>query len=838
MKKFLEKASSFVCRYINGTKGAISLFLAFLMTPILSLSLLLVESSRYQSIIQLMEELQDLCGFSTLSNYDSYMEERFGLLSIDQEKDIELLFEDYLDSNVGLLGNSVSLLNSTTAKGDFPLSDSRVLRQQIVEYGELSVLTKTVYEGLDINDLLDSLMEKFDFLDQLNETIELLQVTSDLGSTLTKLLKNCKELYEAHTEYTSALSAYRAAYSSTNDNGEPIGFAQDVLNLVTALQNAEANLGEDDDPDDVWDDEEVKDAIDALEDSEANYRSKASTLMSKISALRDKASALNATLASLGEKINKFNNEPEKTGDSKTYDVSAADWTLAIATEAYNKLVSAIPEEFVDLATGDIDELQNQITLLNSLKKTDFENVASSWTLDNIKNTYGPIQISFSSFGNIIKTVMDDLDSDVDTGEDSDMLSTLLDLVDCLFNIQLWYDQSLDSVVSSDSLYQTVALEETDSVLITSINVMATAAQTFEDAMAEGGVWKVIKIIEAMAEVIASVAVFLAAVVTWIGEFVAGVASTLAELSDPNDLYNQLLMFGYCAYNMPNRVTCTTGKALTGYSYQKIFLMNGGNLSEYDSQTLGGSFFDSLPSSADTDTAFKGAVQEYLMVGSNSEYVNQFNAFVKIYLFRLALNLPLVLTDAEWALSGPFAIVIKILLALAEPLLDAVFLVNGQSENLIKDKLYISPSGATSLLKKLVNITQGKALASVLNNEIDKGSEENKDENNDSSKDAEDGGDDDDDNGTKLFSCNYGDHLYILAFIMCDEVKYLERLKNVIQMEAVQYYRSNSGYDFELDEAYTYVYSTVDYKINPIFSLDLLTNGGVFDVASSRYSGY
>ena len=85
IKKIYKKIGTFFHKYINGTKGAVSLLLTLVMTPLLSTSLILVESARYQNAVQLMEEIMDSAAFSTLAEYDAFVDERFGLLSVSQE---------------------------------------------------------------------------------------------------------------------------------------------------------------------------------------------------------------------------------------------------------------------------------------------------------------------------------------------------------------------------------------------------------------------------------------------------------------------------------------------------------------------------------------------------------------------------------------------------------------------------------------------------------------------------------------------------------------------------------------------------------------------------------
>jgi hypothetical protein len=62
---------------INGVKGAISLFMPLLMTPFLTIAVLLVEAGRYNSAVSLLDEALGVSSMSTLANYDDYLQEHF-----------------------------------------------------------------------------------------------------------------------------------------------------------------------------------------------------------------------------------------------------------------------------------------------------------------------------------------------------------------------------------------------------------------------------------------------------------------------------------------------------------------------------------------------------------------------------------------------------------------------------------------------------------------------------------------------------------------------------------------------------------------------------------------
>ena len=75
-------------KWIRGTRGAISLILALLMLPFYSLAAVLVEAGRYQSAVRTLDEALSVSAYSVLSDYDSSLKDRFGLLAVSQDGDL------------------------------------------------------------------------------------------------------------------------------------------------------------------------------------------------------------------------------------------------------------------------------------------------------------------------------------------------------------------------------------------------------------------------------------------------------------------------------------------------------------------------------------------------------------------------------------------------------------------------------------------------------------------------------------------------------------------------------------------------------------------------------
>ena len=189
IKRALKPARKFFHRYINGTKGMISIFLALIMSPLLSISLLLVESARYQSAIQMIEEVMDCAGFSTLAEYDTFLDERFGLMSVSQDLDINSTFSDYMSKSITSTGKSVTL-TPASAIGVYPLSDTEIFKQQLQEQSEVSVPTKLMLDAFNVRDMIKEVETYFtDKVPELSQTVSDVKSGADAASYLKKAVE-------------------------------------------------------------------------------------------------------------------------------------------------------------------------------------------------------------------------------------------------------------------------------------------------------------------------------------------------------------------------------------------------------------------------------------------------------------------------------------------------------------------------------------------------------------------------------------------------------------------------------------------------------------------------
>lgn len=229
-----RKCKSLLMHLICGSrkfiKGSISLFLAIIVTPLLGMTLLLVESIRYQDVIETMIEIEDLSSFATLGNYDQFMKDRFGLLSVDQKNDITTVYNKYFNENSAMYQGDLTI-NSVTVNGDYALCDKDIFERQILAYGEMSCILQVLCEGLDIEEVLKMFNDKLK-KDTLNDALDAASHTSSALRHLGAIKDAIVEAVKYQKTYDDAYKAYQNAYTD---------FEKSALNYVDKLKASSAS---------------------------------------------------------------------------------------------------------------------------------------------------------------------------------------------------------------------------------------------------------------------------------------------------------------------------------------------------------------------------------------------------------------------------------------------------------------------------------------------------------------------------------------------------------------------------------------------------------------------
>lgn len=215
---------------INGTRGVISLFLAILMLPFVSVGGTLLNAARVNSAVAVFDEALCNASDSTLGTYDEFLRSRFGLLAMSQDTSsrgggytaqnlISDTFRFYMEQNVGVLSNTY-VTAETDAAGIYPLADTGVLLSQVLEYSKYTVPARLVIDGFCIDDIIGNLLPKMEmtksFLGTLTagtDVVGKLDACEDKFKGAGEALDACKT---AMGEYSSAYSAFDAAVREYN----------------------------------------------------------------------------------------------------------------------------------------------------------------------------------------------------------------------------------------------------------------------------------------------------------------------------------------------------------------------------------------------------------------------------------------------------------------------------------------------------------------------------------------------------------------------------------------------------------------------------------------------
>lgn len=798
-----KKRKKSIYKYVNGMRGMVSLFLVLVISPLLSLALILVESARYQHALESIQEIVDSSAFSTLAEYDVYLDERFGLLTTSQENEIDAVFKDYMEKNKNVLGKSVTI-DSKEAKGAYALTNTDVLKQQLLEYSEISVAAEIVTEGINLDELLEELDESLG-ISELNDEIKAIESGIDLTAEIEKLIEAVTEAKEQYPKYSSALDEYKTAYSD---------FEENATNVIDLLKTAEENLGEEEDPNSVYDDKDVKKAIEDLKKSRKIYKEKVENLKTELSILKEEIDKIFSALDKIPSKLEKFDSETAESSLASECTTSTYEWLKIIFDQVTTTMDTAVGKNYRDNVNSEIKQLEEQIIKLGNL---DTYTIKTTWTDETIQKEYGPVKITTikNSFTTKMNTLLDALNNKAKIEEkEKKRLNSLLDIASELLGVTGLYDASLNSKINSGLLYVNTNVSVSSQLAMDSLTDLLDAGDEFVGAMSSGNILKALK---AVGKLLSAIVKFLGAIVTWIAETLVQLINYIA--SGPKEWYNGLLLYGYGAYNMPNRTNYPNGSSVSNYSYKNIFNQAGGKEEKAITKSL--NELSTIGIQTGTDRLFKGAEAEYLLVGSTSEIYNQSSTFFNLYLLRLALDIIPILKNPQVstmaAAAGPGAWVVKMAIILAEPMLDSIILVNGGNVYLFKETVYMSYSGFVILQEDLVNCT---SISKNLQDKIGDAIEAH--------------------NGKPAYkgSCkvSYTEHLLLLLLLSVNEVTYMQRMQNLIQLEAREYYKDEC--EFDLDKTYTYIDSEVKYTLNPMFKVDYLTDNGLFTATSKQYLGY
>ena len=247
IKALFKRESAVFCRYVNGTKGVISLFLALLMVPFVSVAGMLINAARINSAVSIFDEALCNASNSTLGTYDKFLHERFGLLAMSQntasmgqeytaQDFIQETFQFYMEQNLGVMSNTF-FDAEVSATGIYPLSDTEVLRSQVLEYGNYTIPAKLVVDGLSLDDILNTLTKK---LGLVKSVVDTLTAEAKMGSAMISCQESLDTLKTSITSCETAKSEYTTAYNEFRDS--VTAYNQLIDDLAEAIEAADTEI--------------------------------------------------------------------------------------------------------------------------------------------------------------------------------------------------------------------------------------------------------------------------------------------------------------------------------------------------------------------------------------------------------------------------------------------------------------------------------------------------------------------------------------------------------------------------------------------------------------------
>ena len=843
-KKFTKR------KMIKFAKGSISIFLCLLITPFLSLTLALVEYARYQQVVEQVGEIYELAGLSALADYDTYIHDRFGLLATSQDGEVGSDAKTLFEENINILGKQAGLSN-TTISGKYALDNVETLKRQVVDFGSLNATAAVIHEDLG----LDALIEKLSSLKGFSDVMNTVDGLADAATKVKEAVEKLEELKDSLDSIVSQINGIK------NDAAE---LSEDISDFFHKLEDNGINA-------DNITDEYLNDIKDIYK------KAKDLGIITKLNTLKEEFSNAKTKIGEFKTAVSQA-----KTAAQNIRKTNSADNEGKMAQSA-NQAITKVLEQLESLVTGTIDEIKNEVSnaansVINDIKDAAFDALGLGYLKDitkvnkiingqyqlskediqaiisaatRVKNESNGDYVTYiknkitsrlqtlninnfvTRITNIVTEAKNSLEESVKDSLIS-LLTKLVNLVKNLFNLNIFYDADLNAVVSienaTDSPYQD---------FLDAISELFEAIENFTNPGGDNIFSKIVNILKSIADMFKAVGKLIKAIFDIVGNAIQSIGNLAnsAVHGDVKSLYEKFLISGYMVHNLPCRTddanefsynTKTNqqqlqlkGQGLTGFSYNDIARPIATGHEQAVLSMTNGTGFQSLNSEINNKSGtegnmFKGAELEYIRAGTKSEIANQVFCFLDIYFIRLMFDLVAVFADNEVrgiATGANIAAwVVYILYIVAEPFCDTVLLVNDQTVPLVRTKCWLTASNATNFIDRLSSATMSEELRTSIS-----------DYTNDSAVQGTSGSSSKETGG--LLEKGYKTHMLLVLLTFVDTDLQISRLKDLINLEATEYYRQNGEKEFNISKTYTAVNVSSTVTFYPFFDLGLASGG-------------
>ena len=926
MKKSVVKKIKKSC------KGVISIFLCLVVTPFVSIACGLVEVYRYQSAFQTYRDIVDTTQFSSLSQYDEYLKKRFGLFAMSQQDQDDVLgkFEENLNKNLDIMGNAITT-GDVTATGINSLIDGEdyeVLKSQIKDNSEVGVPVKMLKDVVDSSGIVDRFKNMFS--KDTKEKFKNIKKGVDLADTMATLLQDVADLADKVKKIEDRFDS-KEFRDKTDDfvnlNNQFLNQLRDdkfdyhTNNTTDANSKVEEILNNDDYFKKIKD---IYDSAKKLTGSEGVY-TKTKDILTSLSKIADDFMTLQTKIEALDKKdpnqkigfedvIESVNKELIKACTKFDKNTIAAYvtyfGTFELEMNKFTKLTNDNANSYSELTeVSDQNKMKLFVSNLMTIYYNDWNNDSLSKNErdtklnSDIRKLYnldtGLEVIDFLADQNtIIASLNTSLSDFVKNSSKSidGFLNSIINTVDSLFKMKTLFDENLNSRLSEECVKQLA--DSGDSPFQTLLVGIQELREGIEKVGKSIGSVSIIDFFSGCKKALDGAVKVIDSIVGQFTERIDKMIDFVNQLTDPSKIYDELLIDGYITNNLPNRTNAGSfevtsypyigtrvklnGKSLTGFNYNDIITQSvpeAITIDDYDT------LFSSLTNIAyGTDTMFKGAETEYILVGTSNEVFNQMQSFFEVFMLRLLSNIGPVLDDGTIetlaASVTPFGFVVYLLFLLAESYIDTILLVNGSDVPLIKLSCYLSPSGIPKLLDKIANTAFKNAqMKELFKQEVkdiqnsDRSLSSGDSSNSDSSNKVDLSKDNNSQNKNGTFkegyiNMKYDSYMLILLKVIVPVKDKLGRLANIIQLESDSYYRYKAiekdvsqtdiipdntktttkdddknkvkgvGEYFKISKAYTTISTSSTVTFNPFISILEISNQNIFTKIYSQDLSY
>ena len=225
-------------KFVEKTRGAVSIFLIMIMLPMFVLAGGAVDGSRIHSAKVAITGAGDLAMNAALADYETVLKDVYGLFAMSKtvdelEENVSRYFKNTLE-NTGVLGGETSysqawidsIVSSAFADGDAPTSSQNVLKATVDSFGLISmnnsmlgnpdVLERQIVEYMKIRgpvSLGKGLLTKLGCLGETSKQTDAIKAKVEYEKDLSSLQEACETAYNATSKSTCFSGTYAKSTS-------------------------------------------------------------------------------------------------------------------------------------------------------------------------------------------------------------------------------------------------------------------------------------------------------------------------------------------------------------------------------------------------------------------------------------------------------------------------------------------------------------------------------------------------------------------------------------------------------------------------------------------------